>query len=49
MRRASVPVEDMVLLQYAIRDANDKFNRLVGKVIAIDGNVVTLQSPGKEL
>jgi hypothetical protein len=48
MRRALVPVEDMVLLQYAIRDANDKFNRLVGKVIAIDGNVVTLQSPGKE-
>ena len=43
-----MPVEDMVLYQYSIRDTNEKFNRDVGKVIAIDGNVVTFQSPGKE-
>ena len=48
MRRALVPVGDMVLYQYAVRGAKDEFEHEVGKVVAIDGNIVTVQSRKRE-
>lgn len=49
LRRAFVPVGDMVLFQHGTREAKDQFEHRVGRVIAIEGNIITVQSQGKEV
>jgi hypothetical protein len=39
----------MVLFQHGTREAKDQFEHRVGRVIAIEGNIITVQSQGKEV